>query len=131
MQFLMMSVNYKMKSIVYASVLSLFLIILFASFSFVIVESKPGEVDEVVAEVLWFDDFEDKTMKWLGVGSGSVTRSEFMAFNGSGSMNVTAQTLNLEESFYPQFVQRYTTLSFFWIVCKIQFNKKLRGPISR
>lgn len=86
-----------MKSIGYVSVISIFLIIFLASFSFVTVESKPGEVEET-AEILWFDDFEAETIKWLGVGSGYVTRSEFMAFSGSGSMNITAQTLNMEES---------------------------------
>lgn len=88
-----------MKSIAYASVITIILTILFASFSFVIVESKPGEADDgATTEVLWFDDFEATTIKWLGVGSGNVTRTEYMAFSGSGSMNVTAQTQNIEES---------------------------------
>jgi hypothetical protein len=87
-----------MKAITYASAITIFLTILFASFSFVIVESKPGDAVDTTTEILWFDDFETKTIKWLGVGSGSVTRTEFMAFSESASMNITAQTQNIEES---------------------------------
>jgi len=87
----------KMKSITYVGVVSLFLTVLFASFSFVAVGSKPGAVEGTV-EVLWFDDFESETFKWLGVGSGSVSRSTIGAFNGDASLNVTALMWNIEEA---------------------------------
>jgi hypothetical protein len=48
--------------------------------------------------ILWFDDFESETVKWLGVGSGSVTRSTTMAMSGDASLNVTAQTGSNEEA---------------------------------
>jgi hypothetical protein len=48
--------------------------------------------------VLWFDDFEANTNKWLGVGSGSVSRSTVMAFSGEASLNVTALTWDIEEA---------------------------------
>jgi hypothetical protein len=48
--------------------------------------------------ILWFDDFESETVKWLGVGSGSVTRSTTMAMSGDASLNVMAQTRSNEEA---------------------------------
>ena len=48
--------------------------------------------------ILWFDDFESDTVKWLGVGSGSVTRSTAMAMNGDASLNITALTWSNEEA---------------------------------
>lgn len=53
---------------------------------------------EISDTLLFFDNFEAETMKWLGVGSGLVTRTTEQAFNGEASMNVTALTWDLEES---------------------------------
>lgn len=48
--------------------------------------------------VIFFDDFDANTVKWKGVGSGQVCRSEVMAFSGDASLNVTAQAWSIEEA---------------------------------
>lgn len=107
----------KIKPFIYSGVVSLFLIVLFASFGFVAVGSKPGAV-EGSAEVLWFDDFESETVKWLGVGSGSVSRSTVGAFNGDAGLNVTALTWNIEEALRqigsPKYPMPVATLDFWF-----------------
>lgn len=48
--------------------------------------------------ILWFDNFESDTVKWLGVGSGTVTRSTTMAMSGDASLNIMARTWSNEEA---------------------------------
>jgi hypothetical protein len=63
-----------------------------------VMSANNNEKSVVTETTLWFDDFESETVKWLGVGSGSVTRSTTMAMSGAASLNVTAQTWNIEEA---------------------------------
>lgn len=63
-----------------------------------IISGNPQNTSKDVETVLWFDDFEAETIKWQGVGSGSVARSEVMAFSGDASLNITAQTWDIEEA---------------------------------
>lgn len=60
--------------------------------------AKPTETLPDSNQVLFFDDFEADTLKWQGVGSGSVSRSEVMAFSGDASLNVSSAGWNLEEA---------------------------------
>lgn len=48
--------------------------------------------------LVYYDDFESETVKWQGVGSGSVSRSSTHAFNGDASLNVSSLTWALEEA---------------------------------
>ena len=57
-----------------------------------------NNVESSERKLLYFDDFEAKTIKWLGTGSGSVSLSDYMAFSGSGSMNITSKAWDLEEA---------------------------------
>lgn len=60
--------------------------------------AKPIEPLPDSDQILFFDDFEADTLKWLGVGSGSVSRSEVMAFSGDASLNVSSSAWNIEEA---------------------------------
>jgi hypothetical protein len=60
----------------------------------------PSALDDQNTELLYFDDFESNTVKWLGVGSGTVTRSEVMAFTGGGSLNITANAGDIQEALF-------------------------------
>lgn len=109
----------------YAGVISIILTVLFGSVSFVAVGIKPEPADATV-EVLWFDDFESEAVKWLGVGSGSVSRSTVGAFNGDASLNVTALTWNNEEALRmigsPEYPMPVATLDFWFSMPMTNFG---------
>ena len=75
---------------------------------------------EYESQLLYFDDFEAKTVKWLDVGSGSVTHSNYKAFSGDQSLNITANVWDIEEALFmigtPEYPLSVLALDFWFSV---------------
>ena len=106
--------------------IALAMVITMAGFVNLETTAKPIETLPDSNQVLFFDDFEADTLKWLGVGSGSVSKSEVMAFSGDASLNVSSSVWNLEEALRqigsPDYPISQVNLDFWFSLPSNNFN---------